>query len=63
MIEDAHWADEATIDLLRFTGRRLRPMKALVLVTYRDDEPGDDLLRLLLGDRQPSVLPGGWGRS
>jgi DNA-binding CsgD family transcriptional regulator/tetratricopeptide (TPR) repeat protein len=50
VIEDVHWADEATIDLLRFTGRRLSRMKALVLVTYRDDAPGDDPLRLLLGD-------------
>src|SRR5215472_7958060 len=50
VIEDVHWADEATIDLLRFIGRRLSRMKALVLVTYRDDELGDDPLRLLLGD-------------
>ena len=50
VIEDVHWADEATIDLLRFAGRRLGRMKALVLVTYRDDELGDDPLRLLLGD-------------
>jgi DNA-binding CsgD family transcriptional regulator len=50
VIEDVHWADEATIDLLRFAGRRLSRMKALVLVTYRDDELSDDPLRLLLGD-------------
>jgi len=50
VIEDVHWADEATIDLLRFTGRRLGRMKALVLVTYRDDELSDDPLRLLVGD-------------
>src|SRR6185437_6585853 len=50
VIEDVHWADEATIDLLRFTGRRLGRMRALVLVTYRDDELSDDPLRLLLGD-------------
>ena len=51
MIEDVHWADEATIDLLRFAGRRLGRMQALVLVTYRDDELGDgDPLRLVLGD-------------
>jgi DNA-binding CsgD family transcriptional regulator/tetratricopeptide (TPR) repeat protein len=50
VIEDVHWADEATIDLLRFTGRRLGRMRALVVVTYRDDEVGDDPLRLLLGD-------------
>jgi DNA-binding CsgD family transcriptional regulator/tetratricopeptide (TPR) repeat protein len=50
VIEDVHWADQATIDLLRFAGRRLSRMKALVLVTYRDDELRDDPLRLLLGD-------------
>jgi DNA-binding CsgD family transcriptional regulator/tetratricopeptide (TPR) repeat protein len=50
VIEDVHWADEATIDLLRFAGRRLGRMRALVLVTYRDDEVDDDPLRLLLGD-------------
>jgi len=50
VVEDVHWADEATIDLLRFAGRRLGRMKALVLVTYRDDEVSDDPLRLLLGD-------------
>src|SRR5690348_11789046 len=50
VIEDVHWADEATIDLLRFAGRRLGRMRALVLVTYRDDELGDDPLRLLVGD-------------
>jgi DNA-binding CsgD family transcriptional regulator len=51
VIEDAHWADEATIDLLSFAGRRLARMSALVLVTFRDDELGDDHpLRLVLGD-------------
>jgi DNA-binding CsgD family transcriptional regulator/tetratricopeptide (TPR) repeat protein len=51
VIEDVHWADEATIDLLSFTGRRLGRMTALVLITYRDDEfGGDHPLRLLLGD-------------
>ena len=51
VVEDVHWADEATIDLLSFTGRRLGRMRTLILVTYRDDELGDDHpLRLLLGD-------------
>ena len=50
VIEDVHWADEATVDLLRFAGPRLGRVKALVLVTYRDDEVGGDALRLLLGD-------------
>ncbi len=50
VFEDVHWADESTIDLLRYVGRRLSRMRALVLVTYRDDESGDDALTVLLGD-------------
>src|SRR6266581_1457572 len=51
VIEDVHWADEATIDLLSFAGRRLGRMRALLLATYRDDELGDDHpLRVVLGD-------------
>ncbi len=51
VIEDVHWADEATIDLLSFLGRRLGRTRALLLVTYRDDELGDDHpLRIVLGD-------------
>ncbi len=51
VVEDVHWADEATIDLLSFVGRRLARMRALMLVTYREDELGEDHpLRLLLGD-------------
>ena len=51
VIEDAHWADEATLDLLRYLGRRIERTRALVLVTYRDDEVGPNHpLRLVLGD-------------
>jgi DNA-binding CsgD family transcriptional regulator len=51
IIEDAHWADEATLDLLRFLGRRLDPMRILLIVTYRDDEVGPNHpLRVALGD-------------
>jgi DNA-binding CsgD family transcriptional regulator len=51
VVEDAHWADEATFDLLRFLGRRLDAARALLLVTYRDDEVGPKHpLRLVLGD-------------
>ena len=49
--EDVHWADEATVDLLRFLGRRLRNAPVLLIVTYRDDGlAADDLLRIALGD-------------
>ncbi len=40
VIEDVHWADEATLDLLKYLGRRIASMRALVIVTYRDDEIG-----------------------
>ena len=51
VIEDAHWADESTLDLLSFLGRRLSRLKGLLLVSYRDDEVGDDHpLRMVLGD-------------
>ncbi len=50
VIEDVHWADESTLDLLGFLGRRVRDLPALVLVTYRDDAlPPDHPLRLVLG--------------
>ena len=51
VIEDIHWADEATLDLLRFLGRRIRDAQALIVVTYRDEGVGaDDPLRVALGE-------------
>jgi DNA-binding CsgD family transcriptional regulator/tetratricopeptide (TPR) repeat protein len=49
VFEDVHWADEATLDLLRFVGKRIRTLPVLLLVTYRDDEvaPGHPLRRCL----------------
>jgi DNA-binding CsgD family transcriptional regulator len=38
LIEDLHWADEATLDILRMLGRRIELVPALVLASYRDDE-------------------------
>ncbi len=42
VIEDAHWADEATLDLLRFLARRLNALPSLVVVTHRTDADGAD---------------------
>ncbi|MGA5303778.1 ATP-binding protein [Nucisporomicrobium flavum] len=42
VMEDLHWADEATLDLVAFLGRRLSLCRALLLLTYRDDELGPD---------------------
>jgi predicted ATPase len=50
-VEDVHWADEATIDMLRFLGRRVRGAAVLLIVTYRDDGlSAGDRLRVALGD-------------
>lgn len=54
IIEDVHWADEATLDLLRFVGRRVADTKSIVICTYRDDEIGvDHPLRPVLGQLLP----------
>ena len=51
VIEDVHWADEATIDLLRLLGRRIRDASVLLLVTYRDESlTPTDPLRIAMGD-------------
>jgi DNA-binding CsgD family transcriptional regulator/tetratricopeptide (TPR) repeat protein len=51
VMEDIHWADEATIDLLRFLGRRIRDVPVLLLASYRDEGLGaTDPLRVALGD-------------
>ena len=56
VIEDAHWADEATLDLIRHLSRRVHGCYALVLVTYRpeDTTPGHPL-RIVLGDAATST--------
>ena len=51
VIEDVHWADEATLDLIRFLARRVRATGSLLLVTHRTDEVlAQEAWRLLLGD-------------
>lgn len=40
VIEDVHWADGATLDLLRFLGRRISGLPLLLVMSYRDDEVG-----------------------
>lgn len=50
VVEDAHWADHATINLLTFLGRRIQRTRTLIVVTYRDDEiDSHHTLRSLLG--------------
>ncbi len=49
LVEDAQWADDATLDVLRWLLRRLVDHRGLVVLTYRstDVEPGHPLRRLL----------------
>ena len=51
VLEDVHWADEATLDVLRVLGRRATELPALVIATFRDDEiTADHPLRQALGE-------------
>lgn len=51
VFEDVHWADEATLDLIKFLGRRIQRTTTLFILTYRDDElSAGHPLRLVLGD-------------
>jgi DNA-binding CsgD family transcriptional regulator len=38
VFEDIHWADEATLDLVKFLTRRINRQKCLFVLTFRDDE-------------------------
>ena len=51
VIEDVHWADEATLDVLRLLGRRIERLGVFAVATYRSDElPRTHPLRVVLGD-------------
>ena len=55
VLEDVHWADGATLDVLRLLGRRVANAPVMVVATYRDTELGSfHPLRQVLGE-----LPGG----
>lgn len=38
IIEDVHWADEATSDFIKFIGRRITTSNTMLVLTFRDDE-------------------------
>jgi DNA-binding CsgD family transcriptional regulator len=55
-IEDIHWADVATLDLIKFLGRRIQRSHTLLIATFRDDELGPQHpLRILLGDLATTI--------
>ena len=56
VVEDIHWADEATIDVLKFLGRRIQHSRVLLILTFRDDEPNSrHVLYRLAGDLPPRI--------
>jgi DNA-binding CsgD family transcriptional regulator/tetratricopeptide (TPR) repeat protein len=54
VIEDVHWADEATLDVVRLLARRIDVVPVLLVLSYRDDQlDRAHPLRLVVGE-----LPG-----
>ncbi|HEV7578494.1 MAG TPA: AAA family ATPase [Caldimonas sp.] len=49
VFEDVHWADEATLDLIKFLGRRIHRLPALLVLSHRDDAGSLATLRPVLG--------------
>jgi len=50
VVEDLHWGDEATLDLVRFLGRRIGALPLLLVLSYRESLGPTDPLRSVLGD-------------
>lgn len=54
VFEDVHWADEATLDFIKFFARRITRLPCLFILTYRDDEiHANYALRNVLGQLPP----------
>ena len=54
MLEDVHWADDATLDSVTVLGRRIGALPALVVTTYRGGEaPPGHPLHAALGAVRP----------
>jgi ATP/maltotriose-dependent transcriptional regulator MalT len=49
VVEDVHWADEATLDVLAYAARRIETVPAVLVLSMRDEEldPRHPLRRLL----------------
>jgi DNA-binding CsgD family transcriptional regulator/tetratricopeptide (TPR) repeat protein len=57
VIEDTHWADEATLDAVKYIGRRIDTTNGLLLLTYRDGEiDHEHPLRTVIGDLPPASV-------
>jgi predicted ATPase len=47
VIEDVHWSDDATLDLVLHLARRIAPQPIVLVLTFRSDEIGPRLAKLL----------------
>ncbi len=57
IFEDIHWADEATLDFIKFLARRIAQLRCLFILTYRDNEiHSRHPLRYVLGQLQPDSV-------
>src|SRR3954466_10603855 len=57
VFEDLHWVDDATLDLLKFLGRRIDRVPCLLVMSWRDDEvSATHPLRRLLGELPASQV-------
>lgn len=57
VVEDVHWADESTLDLIRFLGRRVDQTNSLLILTYREDAVNVDYpVRGVLVDLAPDAV-------
>ncbi|WP_267480485.1 ATP-binding protein [Roseibium aggregatum] len=55
VIEDLHWADDRTLDWLKFIGRRIAMLPLLLVCSYRDDQlAGYHPLRSAMGEIVPA---------
>ncbi len=54
VFEDIHWADEATLDFIKFLSRRITQLRCLFILTFRDNEiHSRHPLRNILGQLNP----------
>ncbi|HXD77877.1 MAG TPA: AAA family ATPase [Puia sp.] len=57
VFEDIHWADEATLDFIKYLARRIAHLRCLFILTWRDEEiHGHHPLRQLLGQLPPHAF-------
>ena len=51
VVEDIHWADEATLDVLRLVARRVATVGVLIVLSYRDETlDATHPVRIMLGE-------------